>query len=100
VPACCGREHQSAYCPSCGARLAPPLPLDGLLAHCRQQARILEALVAEWEEPGLPMTEARQAMQARDRARLAKWSAWADGLAALLAGDGSDLAGHRQGPAT
>jgi hypothetical protein len=26
-------------------------------------------------------------MQARDRARLARWQSWADGLAALLAGD-------------
>jgi hypothetical protein len=86
VPSCCGAERKTAYCPSCGARLAPPSPLDGLLAHCRQQARILEALMAEWEEPGPPMTPARQAMQDRDRSRLAKWRSWADGLAALLAG--------------
>lgn len=85
MPPCCGAERKTAYCPSCGARLAPPSPLEGLLAHCRAQVRNLGAAVAAWEEPGLPMTEARQAMLARDRARLAKWRSWADGLAALLA---------------
>jgi hypothetical protein len=67
-----------------------PSSLDGLLAHCRAQARILEALVASWEDPedAVPMTPARLAMQARDRARLAKWRSWADGLAALLAPPG------------
>jgi hypothetical protein len=88
VPACCGSERTSAYCPSCGARLAAPSPLEGLLAHCRKQARSLEAVVATWADPEVceAMTPACQAAQARDRARLAKWSAWADGLAALLAG--------------
>jgi hypothetical protein len=93
MTSCCGAERKSAYCPSCGARLAPPSPLDGLLAHCRQQARILEALMAEWDEPGTPMTEARQAMRARDRARLVKWRSWADGLSALLAGAPNSVAG-------
>jgi hypothetical protein len=90
VPACCGSERKTAYCPSCGARLAPPLPLEGLLAHCRAQARNLEAVVVAWDEPGVSvtMTPGRQASQARDRARLAKWAAWADGLAALLAPPG------------
>jgi hypothetical protein len=84
VPSCCGREHRSAYCPSCGARLAVPSSLDGLLAHCRSQVRMLEREVASWD--GSPPTTTRGlAMLARDRARLAKWRSWADGLAALLA---------------
>jgi hypothetical protein len=89
VPSCCGAEHKSAYCPSCGARLAAPSPLEGLLAHCRAQAHNLEAVVAAWEESGVSvtMTPGRRAAQARDRARLAKWQAWAGGLAALLAGE-------------
>jgi hypothetical protein len=91
VPVCCGREHRTAYCPSCGARLAVPSPLEGLLAHCRTQAHNLEAVVAAWEDPAaaaVPMTPGRQALLDRDRARLAKWQAWADGLAALLAPPG------------
>lgn len=86
MPPCCGSGRKSAYCPWCGARLAEPPPLEGLPAHCRAQARHTEAAVALWDEPGdaVPMTPARLAMQARDRARLARWRSWADGLAALL----------------
>jgi hypothetical protein len=84
VPACCGAERKSAYCPSCGARLAAPLPLDGLLAHCRGQVRLLEREVASWDEH-LPMTARQHAALGRGQARLARWRSWADGLAALLA---------------
>jgi NADH pyrophosphatase NudC (nudix superfamily) len=90
MTSCCGAERKTAYCPSCGARLAPPSPLEGLLAHCRQQARILEREIAGWEEIGSKpfddLKPAQQRMLTRHRERLAKWAAWADGLAALLAG--------------
>jgi hypothetical protein len=93
VPACCGREHRTAYCPSCGARMAVPSPLEGLLAHCRKQARYAGRGVLRWEEaardtPPSALHDCQQTNAARDRARLARWQSWADGLAALLAPPG------------
>lgn len=85
MPPCCGAERKTAYCPSCGARLAPPSPLEGLLAHCRAQARSLAREAALWDEEGRTLSPRQQAALASARARLAKWRSWADGLAALLA---------------
>jgi hypothetical protein len=93
VTPCCGAEHKSAYCPSCGARLAVPSPMEGLLAHCRKQAKHAGRGVLRWEEaaqgtPVSPLRDRQLANAARLRRTSARWAAWADGLAALLAPPG------------
>jgi len=84
---CCGEEHLSPFCPTCGKRLKNIGTLHGLLAHCRvglscaQKAydRAVEAR-KRWTDNN----KGERTLRKRQK-RLEKWQGWVDELEQVLA---------------
>jgi hypothetical protein len=69
MPACCGEERATAFCPDCGKRLAVDAR-TGLVAHCRRQVEQWQRCVDEPDIGDRHLTSAKK--------NLAKWQSWLD----------------------
>lgn len=90
---CCGQERESMYCPDCGTALIGVTPMGSLLLHLCKQRRKAELALNKSRDfavdntpEGQSMARAHSAQINRDARGLAKWTAWADGLRKLIAG--------------
>lgn len=73
---CCGKERPSPFCPMCGKRLTPDMPLVYLLEHITgQAARLQKKADSDIRRPDSGTTY---------EAAAAKWEAWRVALSELI----------------
>jgi len=78
---CCGKQHDTPYCPQCGKALRQANPLEELLAHCRDnERRTLNELRRMEREPA----SETHYIEIKKRT-LNKWTRWCDALAEAAA---------------
>lgn len=74
---CCGKQHDTPFCPLCGKKLSERHELGDLLRHCETTLRVLKTEYAvRWLERG------RQSQKRENT--IARWERWAKGLRVII----------------
>ncbi len=90
---CCGRDHDTPFCPHCGAELKKPSELDSLLSHLDTLAKSARSAAVAYREKaddhaavGGEKTAADcRNFAAKNDGRAEKYEAWAEGVRRLIA---------------
>ena len=73
---CCGMTHYTPFCPMCGKRLTPDMPLVYLLEHITgQAARLQKKADSDIRRPESGTTY---------EAAAAKWESWREALSEVI----------------
>ncbi|MEN6575844.1 MAG: hypothetical protein ABFD90_05825 [Phycisphaerales bacterium] len=73
---CCGKRHDTSYCPLCGTRLIEKHELGDLLRHCETTLQTLEEAYAARASRGQPSEKKANV--------IARWRRWVNGLQKLI----------------
>jgi len=73
---CCGKRHDTPYCPLCGKQLVEKHELGDLLRHCETTLQNLKDAYAVRVSRGQPCEKKENV--------IARWQRWVDGLRKLI----------------